>query len=194
MDGQYSWKRTEDIEIDFMNLLHRFLGQWKQILACALVFAVAGAGFGYVKNRSSTGVSEAVTAEETELTETELQNVKDAAALEAEIRGLEEYMGNSILMQIDPYNKHMVILLYSIDHAKRIGYDGVELHLGDAKYYDWHEVADYAARMDMKITAYLIFMVEMFMEAISPLMVDISLLMTIFLRISCSGYSFFSSR
>ena len=83
MDGQYSWKRTEDIEIDLMDLLHRFLGQWKQILVCALVFAVAGAGFGYVKNRSSTGVSEAVTAEETELTETELQNVKDAAALEA---------------------------------------------------------------------------------------------------------------
>lgn len=119
MDGQYSWKRTEDIEIDLMDLLHRFLGQWKQILVCALVFAVAGAGFGYVKNRSSTGVSEAVTAEETELTETELQNVKDAAALEAEIRGLEEYMGNSILMQIDPYHKHKVILLYSIDHAKR---------------------------------------------------------------------------
>ena len=119
MDGQYSWKRTEDIEIDLMDLLHRFLGQWKQVLICALVFAVAGAGFGYVKNRSSTGVSEAVTAEETELTETELQNVKDAAALEAEIRGLEEYMGNSILMQIDPYHKHKVILLYSIDHAKR---------------------------------------------------------------------------
>lgn len=44
-------------------------------------------------------------------------------------------------------------LLQCIDHAKRIGYDGVELHLGDAKYYDWHEVADYAARMDMKITS-----------------------------------------
>ena len=119
MDGQYSWKRTEDIEIDLMDLLHRFLGQWKQILVCALVFAVAGAGFGYVKNRSSTGVSEAVTAEETELTETELQNVKDAAALEAEIRGLEEYLDSSVLMQLDPYHKSRYVMLYSIGHAQR---------------------------------------------------------------------------
>lgn len=119
MDGQYSWKRTEDIEIDLMDLLHRFLGQWKQILVCALVFAVAGAGFGYMRNERSAAAAEAGIALESELTETELQDAEAAAMLEAEVRGMEEYLESSILMQADPYHKPKVILLYSIDHAKR---------------------------------------------------------------------------
>lgn len=119
MEKQDSWKRTQEMEIDLTDLMRRFLGQWKQILICGLVFAIAGAGFSYVKSRSSTGVSETVTAEETELTEMELQDARDAAAVEAEIRNLKEYLDNSILMQADPYHKQKVILLYSIDHAKR---------------------------------------------------------------------------
>ena len=30
MDGQFAWKRTEDIEIDFMDLLRRLCMQWKK--------------------------------------------------------------------------------------------------------------------------------------------------------------------
>lgn len=40
-----------------------------------------------------------------------------------------------------------------IDHAKRLGYDGVELHLGDSKVYDWQSMGEYAAQVGMKITS-----------------------------------------
>lgn len=36
MDGKYSWKREEEIEIDFIDLLKRLCRQWKQIAVCAL--------------------------------------------------------------------------------------------------------------------------------------------------------------
>lgn len=43
-------------------------------------------------------------------------------------------------------------LLQCIDHAKRLGYDSVELHMRNAKLNDYYEIADYAARLDMKVT------------------------------------------
>lgn len=43
-------------------------------------------------------------------------------------------------------------LLQCMDHAKRLGYEGVELHMRNAKLNDYYEIADYAARLDMKVT------------------------------------------
>ena len=39
--------------------------------------------------------------------------------LEREIIGLETYLENSVLMQLDPYHKNKVIMLYWIDRAER---------------------------------------------------------------------------
>ena len=44
MDGQYSWKRTEDVEIDFTDLVYRLCTQWEKIMVCALVFALVLGG------------------------------------------------------------------------------------------------------------------------------------------------------
>ena len=40
MDGQYFWKRTEDAQIDLLELLCRLCGRWKQIAVCAAVAAL----------------------------------------------------------------------------------------------------------------------------------------------------------
>ncbi len=119
MDEKYSWKRTEDMEIDLADLLRRLLGQWKQIMLCALAFAVLGAGFGYVRNRRSMGIEQEGLAQQDTLTEKELQDAASAAALADETAGLEEYLEHSVLMQADPYHKQKVTLLYSISQAKR---------------------------------------------------------------------------
>ncbi len=119
MDKECYWKRTEEIEIDLLDLLRRLCMQWKQIAACALVFAVMAVGFGWIKNRNSADISEPVTAKEAELSETEGQQVADALRLKGEISGLEEYMENSVLMQADPYHKARYIMLYRVDQAKQ---------------------------------------------------------------------------
>lgn len=119
MDKQDSWKRTEDTEIDMMELLREICMQWKQILICAVICAAVLGGYGYLKNRDSTdAVSGKDAAEETELTEEEQQGIADAAELEEEIQQLETYLENSVLMQIDAYHKDKVVMLYSIEQAK----------------------------------------------------------------------------
>ncbi len=109
MDEQYSWKRTEEIEIDMADLLQRIFRQWKRIAVCALASALILGGSEWLKNL----------AEQDELTEEEEQEAASAVLLENEIRELEEYLNESVLMHLDPYHKNKAVMLYSIDHAKR---------------------------------------------------------------------------
>lgn len=135
MNKYDSWKRTEDIEIDLTDLLRRICRQWKQILICAIAFAVITAGFEVWKYRQSAGRTGGNAGQDTELsegtvtkggdvsdtvlTEEEKQSVISAVELKADIRGMEEYMNHSVLMKTDPYHKHKVFLLYSIENADR---------------------------------------------------------------------------
>ena len=43
-------------------------------------------------------------------------------------------------------------ILNCIDHAKRLGFDGVELHMRNPDLDDYHQIADKAAELGMKIT------------------------------------------
>ena len=43
-------------------------------------------------------------------------------------------------------------LLNCIHHAKLLGFDGVEIHMRNAKLNDYYELADYAAKENMKVT------------------------------------------
>lgn len=119
MESQYSWKRTEDTEIDLTDLLYRLCVQWKRIAVCALAFALVFGGAGWLDARRSMAETETITAEEAELTETEEQAVTDAVRLRHEISGLETYLDSSVLMQLDPYHKNRYVMFYSITHAKR---------------------------------------------------------------------------
>lgn len=119
MDGQYSWKRTDEADIDLSELLRGIFGQWKRIVFCALAFAVFLGGYGYRKERNASAVSDIAQDEDILLTEAEEQAVADAVQLEHEIKGLETYLDNSVLMQIDPYHKNKYIMLYCISQADR---------------------------------------------------------------------------
>ncbi len=117
MDGQYSWKRTEDKEIDLADLLHRLCRKWKQTVVCAVVSALILGGYGWLQGRNAPGQDD--TAKEAVLTEAENQAVADAVRLKNEISGLETYLDNSLLMQADPYHKNKSVMLYCIDRARR---------------------------------------------------------------------------
>lgn len=119
MNKQDFWKRTEDIETDLLQMLRMLFIQWKKMAACALVLAVVFGGYSYFRSLGSTVVPDMDATSEAELTEEEKENVEAAAALEKAVRGLEEYLDHSVLMQADPYHKNRAVMLYSIDHAKR---------------------------------------------------------------------------
>ncbi len=119
MDKQYPWKRTEDIEIDLPDLFRRLCRKWKQAVACAVAGAVILGGYGWMRGRDSADAQVPDAVWETELTEEERHSVAAAVQLEKETSRLEEYLENSVLMQIDPYHKDKAVMLYSIDHAQR---------------------------------------------------------------------------
>lgn len=55
---------------------------------------------------------------------------------------------------VGPYSQCVLKgdILQCIDHAKRLGYEGVEMHMRNAKLNDYHRIKDYADRLGMKVT------------------------------------------
>ncbi len=116
MEKMNDYKKSDDIEADFLDLLYSFCRKWKQ----AAVFAIAGTlllgGYSYLKNRTADTSAETV-SQEKELTKEERSSVTEAVRIKTEIDGLEEYLEHSVLMQADAYSKEHVVLLYCIDGA-----------------------------------------------------------------------------
>lgn len=134
MDEKQYWKKTDEIEIDLLDLLRGFLGQWKQIIVLALVGALLAGGYSYVKSKNAAAEISSVSdgsgdssaddsvdgsKGEVALTEEEQQAVDSAVQLQIEMTALEDYLNNSVRMKIDPYHKDRVLLLYSLDGADR---------------------------------------------------------------------------
>ncbi len=119
MNKNNDWKKSEEIEIDLADLIKRLCMKWKQILICALAFAVLAGGYGYLKNKSRADLPQLDEGEEIELTQEEQQSVLSAVQLQAENAGLEQYLETSLLMKADPYHKHKTYMLYSIEQADR---------------------------------------------------------------------------
>lgn len=114
MEKQDSWKRTQDMEIDLKDVLYRICLQWKQIAAVALCAMIFFTGYSYLGRNAGMNPAESET-NEPELTKEEEWEVASAVKLQNEIDELEKYLNNSIIMQIDPYNKTKIVMLYSID-------------------------------------------------------------------------------
>ena len=117
MDKYNSWKRTDETEIDLADLLRSLCIRWKKIAACALASSIIFAGYGWMKNREGLDKDLTDLAQEAVLTVKEQQAVADAVQLDQETGKLEEYLENSILMQLDAYHKTEYIMFYSIDRA-----------------------------------------------------------------------------
>lgn len=120
MEEKYSWKRTEEIEIDLADLLKRICGKWKQAAACALAAALVFGAAGWLRSRSGPDESLVPGMDApASLTQEEEQAVADAVQLAKETASLENYLEQSLLMQADPYRKARYIMLYRIDCAER---------------------------------------------------------------------------
>lgn len=125
MDKYKPWKRTAEIPVDLMDLFKKILLYWKQAILCALVCAVALGGYGYRKGRGSPAEDAPKAVGEIELAEDEERAVSQAVELYKSIQAQNEYLDSSILMQIDPYHKDMMVLLYRVGDADRRNLQGI---------------------------------------------------------------------
>lgn len=117
MNDNYSWKKSKVVEADLIDLLLKLCRQWKPVLVCAIVLACLLGIYSYINSGKSRNVE--ISIEDIELTKDEQQRVDGAVELAEEIAGTKKYLDESIVMNIDPYRKDKVTLLYSIDDATK---------------------------------------------------------------------------
>lgn len=127
-------------EIDMLDALKQCLLQWRAMLAVALVCAIAFSGIQYAKEMQTAKQAVANTLEKASDKTEEKQKVTDLKSLEAKAKvarlnlasdeaaivdtalsnekymlQMNDYMDSSLLMRIDPYNKHVLNLQYYIE-------------------------------------------------------------------------------
>lgn len=131
---------ADEVEIDLLDLLKQCLIQWRVILIFSLICAFGLSGVKYVRDLRSTkqaaaealekadaGKSEAEAEKQLKelekkaetarlnLSEEEEQAVDGSLTNEEYLLQMDDYMDGSFLMQVDPYNKHVLNLQYYIE-------------------------------------------------------------------------------
>lgn len=106
-----------DIDIEIKDLLWEFLRRWRLIVVLALVCGVGLAAYQYRIDMNKTDVvTVKKTQEELEksMGTQDLDEVSGAVAIKNQLDQKGAYMDTSVLMQINPYEEHVVLLQYYI--------------------------------------------------------------------------------
>lgn len=113
------WKKSEEREICLSDLLWKIAGSWRMMLVLMVIFAVAVTGYKYygakkaATNTTQTEVS--VESLKEQLTDQEKQGLENVENLENMVSKLKKYQKESVLMNIDAYQKNVVTLQYYVD-------------------------------------------------------------------------------
>ena len=116
-----SYKDT--IEIDLGQFLRKLLVQWRAIVVVGIIFGLIAAAYQYVKDVKSYNAavdsaynSTPATIEELEsaLTRDEVNYVYEAVRMQKYVLAEEEYLNNSIYINLDPSNLTKIQLCYEI--------------------------------------------------------------------------------
>ena len=106
-------------EISLRQLFWKVMMGWKLWIVCAVLFAILLPGVKYAKDVRAYHAAQQPKDEEQEptvvLTDDEQQQIDDVKSLKLLIEKNSNYMQNSILMNIDPYQEHRMELQYYID-------------------------------------------------------------------------------
>lgn len=111
------WKQSEEREVRISDILWKIVESWRLVLVLAVVFAVLVTGIFYLRAIKAASVPvEPVEPEvEVELTEEEKQAVAQVQIGQAQLYKQREYQKESVLMNINAYEKNVVTLEYFID-------------------------------------------------------------------------------
>ncbi len=104
-------------EIDLIALMWEIIYHWRALFICAVAGAIGLAGLKYVsdarayKNAQNPQTS-TVTMEENSLSDEELQAVENALGLKKQIKQKEDYLAESVYMNLDAYKVNRVSVLF----------------------------------------------------------------------------------
>lgn len=103
-------------EISIMDLFWDILFHWREIICFGVLAAVLIGGMKYAHDIKVYRVMQNVEVEqEKQLTAEEQEQLEDARLLMERIENYENYLNESALMQIDPYNKPIIELQYYLE-------------------------------------------------------------------------------
>ena len=115
--------RTER-EINLIEIFWNILLGWRQIICFGILFAVLIGGIKNFMDIKAYHTLQNIDLEEakSELEKDELDKIEDAKLIKSRIDEYERYQQKSALMQIDPYEKHVLELQYYVKSDYIINY------------------------------------------------------------------------
>ena len=104
-------------EISLRHLFWKVMLGWKLWIVCALLFAILLPGVKYAKDAQAYKAAQQPqdVAQSVVFTKTEQQQIDDVKSLQVLLDKNSLYMQESLLMNIDPYQEHVLELKYYID-------------------------------------------------------------------------------
>ena len=104
-------------EISLRHLFWKVILGWKCLIVCAVLFAILLPGVKYAKDAQAYKAAQQPQndAQEVTFTKDEQQQIDDVKSLQILLDKNSAYMQDSILMNIDPYQEHVLELQYYID-------------------------------------------------------------------------------
>lgn len=110
-------------EISLSNLFWKLLLGWRRWLAAGIIFAILLATFDYVRDSAAyknamsqqEKIQQGQVEETIRLTEEEKEEVDTIKELQKTIAQTENYLDNSILMNLNPYEEKVLVLQYYVD-------------------------------------------------------------------------------
>lgn len=117
------WER----EISLQELIWKIILGWRFLLVSAVIFTVLLTAVGYLKNLTSyqeeqNPSSQTKVPQDYEFTEEDLHQIRTAELLMNSISKNREYLEESILMNLDPYEEQVLILQYYVDSDYQFNY------------------------------------------------------------------------
>lgn len=107
-------------EISLSGLLWKIVYSWRFLIGCAMIFAIILGGAKYIKDVREVAVSnsqETLSNDDMKagLSEADRERLEEAENIQIQIDEKENYQKNSILMNLNPYEKHVVVMQYYVD-------------------------------------------------------------------------------
>lgn len=119
MNEKMEWERTNDKIIDPSDLLRRMIRSLKWIVLCGVLFAVLLGIYKYNQYLHPVAEDYVKMAKEVKLTAAEEQAVQNVENVMDEILRLQDYMKQSVYINIDPNRQSTVTMLYEISGMEK---------------------------------------------------------------------------
>lgn len=119
MTDKLEWERTSDEVIDLTDLLRRMFGNLKWMVLCGAVFAVLLGAYKYNEYLHPVVEDYVKQAKTVKLTSAEEQAVRNVENLMDNILRVQDYMDNSVYININPHHVNTVTMLFGVSNANK---------------------------------------------------------------------------